>query len=257
MRRVRVSRRCTRPQRSPLGVPSGAALRCLALSVAVRALRSCAWSACWGFINQCAHGAVARSGIWTASSLDVPPHNRARQPVLAMLRVVVMQGCSTTIPLLIKAGCSTSDVDDEGYTPVERALVSKRVECSYALYCAGAIFTKRQLLLLGILLRESTLLRCGASAACSCYHCALDHSCSCRCSIRHPQRGLAGASVALSGCMHECLVSWAAAGSNTCRRELRACMQGAEARQQGKRGRSGSTAHAERPAATAVAGLQP
>jgi hypothetical protein len=84
-----------------------------------------------------------------------------------LILVMVIQGCSTTIPLLIKAGCSTADVDHQGYTPVERALVSKRAQCSYALYCAGAIFTKRQLLLLGILLRESTLLRCGASAACT------------------------------------------------------------------------------------------
>jgi hypothetical protein len=81
--------------------------------------------------------------------------------------IIRAQGCAATIPWLVKAGASTTDVNDDGFTPVECALVAQDVACSYALYCAGALFTKRQLLFLGILVRESSLLRCARRRPCA------------------------------------------------------------------------------------------
>lgn len=71
-----------------------------------------------------------------------------------------MQGAAHIIPLLIKAGCRANDPDSRGFTAVEVALLQHDCDTAYALYCAGALFTKRQLLLLSILLRHSSLLRC-------------------------------------------------------------------------------------------------
>jgi hypothetical protein len=70
-----------------------------------------------------------------------------------------VQGAAHIIPLLIKAGCNASIPDDRGFTPVEVALLRRDCDTSYALYCAGALFTNRQLLFLAILLRHSSLLR--------------------------------------------------------------------------------------------------
>lgn len=67
------------------------------------------------------------------------------------------------MPFLVKSGCSATDSNHRGFTPVEQALVRQDCDTSYALYCAGALFTKRQLLLLSILLRHSSLLKCASS----------------------------------------------------------------------------------------------
>lgn len=70
------------------------------------------------------------------------------------------QGMAEVVPILIQAGAYSSEADHEGFTAVEHALVRRDVDTAHALYCAGGIFSKRQLLLFGILLRESSLLRC-------------------------------------------------------------------------------------------------
>ena len=88
---------------------------------------------------------------------------------LSQKRASCVQGTPHIIPLLIKAGCSSSVSDSRGFTPVEVALVRHDVDSAYALYCAGALFTKRQLLLLSILLRHSSLLRCGCCAMLHCF----------------------------------------------------------------------------------------
>ena len=81
------------------------------------------------------------------------------------LHVACEEGHAAAIPLLVKAGCRAADADAAGFTAVERALLAQSVDCSYALYLSGALFTKRQLLLLGVLLRESSLLRCVSAIA--------------------------------------------------------------------------------------------
>lgn len=88
---------------------------------------------------------------------------------------LLMQGSASMVPLLVKAGCLTAAVDNAGYTPVERALVGQDVAASYALYCAGALFTKRQLLFLGILLRETSLIGCAPAL---CLHAMANRRCA-------------------------------------------------------------------------------
>eukprot|EP00892_Ulva_mutabilis_P011341 jgi/Ulvmu1/857/UM100_0008.1 len=75
------------------------------------------------------------------------------------LHIACHHGRSEIVPFLVKSGCSATDSNHRGFTPVEQALVRQDCDTSYALYCAGAIFTKRQLLLLSILLRHSSILK--------------------------------------------------------------------------------------------------
>lgn len=62
------------------------------------------------------------------------------------------------IRMLIRSGCSHTAVDHAGYTPLERALLQQDLAATNAFYEGGALFTKRQLLFLGILRREAELI---------------------------------------------------------------------------------------------------
>ena len=84
-----------------------------------------------------------------------------------------MQGRVAVIPLLVVGGCSSNEADAEGFTAVELALLAQDAQSTYKLYCAGALFTKQQLLLMGILLENSSLRQC-APGSVRCAACASD-----------------------------------------------------------------------------------
>jgi hypothetical protein len=76
-----------------------------------------------------------------------------------------LQKAASVVPLLVVAGCSSLEVDKQGFTAVEHALLAQDVQSVYALYCAGSLFTKQQLLMMAILVRASS------PTECALFHC--------------------------------------------------------------------------------------
>jgi hypothetical protein len=66
-----------------------------------------------------------------------------------------LQNATSVIPMLVASGCPSLEPDQQGWTATEHALLLEAAQCVYALYCAGVLFTKQQLLMTAILLKDS------------------------------------------------------------------------------------------------------
>ena len=71
-----------------------------------------------------------------------------------------MQGHEHVVRDLLAHGATASMVDNDGYTPLEVALVRNNVSLTEVFYHDGTVFTKRQMLLFSVLKRQSLVVKC-------------------------------------------------------------------------------------------------